>query len=402
MTVTEQTAAVEASRFQTEPVVTLATAHGMHDTYFSFLPTMLPVLIEKFGLSNAEAGALAIFYQWPALIQPFVGYLADRANLRALVIVAPALSAAMVTLVGAVPGYGMVAFLLFIAGLSNSGFHAIVPAMIAHYSGRKVGRGMSIFMVGGELGFALGPLMVVPVIQAWGMQSLPLLMPLGLLASTFLFFRLRSASTWRMPVNPAASGLSLRAGFAAMRPVMLPLVGMFFINSFLYVHLSTYLTTFLTGEGSSLMLAGVSFSLFQLAGTLGTLVSGWMGDTFGRRAVLLFSGIATPLFVMLFLFAGGWWQIPALAGAGFASYCTAPTLMAMVQENFPTQRAMANGMYMMINFLVRSIVIILVGALADVFSLRLIFIASAFGAFLALPFIFMLPQPGSRAGQPFA
>ena len=45
MTVTEQTAAVEASRFQTEPVVTLATAHGMHDTYFSFLPTMLPVLI---------------------------------------------------------------------------------------------------------------------------------------------------------------------------------------------------------------------------------------------------------------------------------------------------------------------------------------------------------------------
>lgn len=391
MTAIPRSAANETDRFNTEPVVTLAVAHGMNDTYFSFFPTILPVLIERLGLTNAGAGALSLFYQWPALIQPFVGYLADRANLRALIVVAPAISAAMVTLVGVAPGYGLVAFLLFIAGLSNSGFHAIVPAMIAHFSGRKLGRGMSIFMVGGELGFALGPLLVVPVIQTFGMRGLPMLMPLGLFASIFLFLRLRSAPSWRIP-PAAASGISLRDGFRAMRPIILPLVGMFFVNSFLYVHLSTYLTTFLTGEGSSLMLAGASFSIFQLAGTLGTLISGWMGDTFGRRGVLLFSGIATPLFVMVFLFVGGAWQIPALAGAGFASYCTAPTLMAMVQENFPTQRAMANGMYMMSNFLVRSIVVLLVGALSDVFSLRPVFTASVFVAFLALPFIYLLPR----------
>ena len=177
-----------------------------------------------------------------------------------------------------------------------------------------------------------------------------------------------------------------------MRPVMLPLVGMFFINSFLYVHLSTYLTTFLTGEGSSLMLAGVSFTVFQLAGTLGTLVSGWISDRFGRQFILLFSAVATPLFTFVFLFAGGWWQIPALAGAGFASYCTAPSLMARVQENYPKQRAMANGMYMMLNFVIRSIVILIVGALADWVGLRSVFTVSAFAAFLAVPFVLMLPK----------
>lgn len=395
MTAIEQTAVAASEEFQTEPVVTIAVAHSAHDTYFSFLPTILPVLMEKLSLTTAQGGALAIFYQGMALVQPLVGYLADRANLRSIIIIAPALSAAMVSLVGAAPNYALVAFLLMIAGLSNAGFHALAPALIAHLSGRNVGRGMSIFMVGGELGFALGPLAVVPVIQSYGLGGMPAMMLLGMAVSAYLYVRLRRAPDWQLPVAPAG-GLSLREGMALMRPVMLPLSGLFFVNSFLYVHLSTYLPTFLTGEGSTLMLAGVSFTVFQLAGTLGTLVSGWISDRFGRRFILLFSAVATPLFTFVFLFMGGWWQIPALAGAGFASYCTAPSLMAMVQENYPRQRSLANGMYMMLNFVIRSVVILIVGAFADWVGLRQVFTASAFAAFLAVPFVLMLPK--SRQG----
>jgi FSR family fosmidomycin resistance protein-like MFS transporter len=391
MAVIEQTVVPESERFQTEPVVTLAVAHGSHDTYFSFIPVMLPGLMEKLSLTTAEAGALSIFYQGPALIQPFIGYLADRVNLRSIIILAPALSGAMVSLVGSAPNYALVAFLLVIAGLSNAGFHAVAPAMITHFSGKKLGRGMSFFMVGGELGFALGPMAAVPVIQANGLSGMTSLMLLGISVSAVLYLRLRGAQKWQLPASKPTD-LSLRAGLRQMSPVMLPLVGFAFINSFLYAHLSTYLPTFLTGEGASLMLAGASFSAFQLAGTSGTLVSGWLSDRFGRREILLFAAIATPLFALLFLVGAPWMRVPALMGAGFASFCTTPSLMAMVQENFPHQRAMANGMYMMINFVVRSIVIILVGALADRIGLRSVFTASAFFSFLTIPFIFLLPR----------
>ena len=72
----------ESKEFQTERVVTLAVAHGAHDTYFSFLPPLLPLLIQKLSLTNAEAGLLTVFWQGPALLQPFIGHLADRVNLR--------------------------------------------------------------------------------------------------------------------------------------------------------------------------------------------------------------------------------------------------------------------------------------------------------------------------------
>lgn len=391
MATLEQTAAAETQRFHTEPVITLSIAHGAHDTYFSFIPAVLPVLMEKLSLTTAEGGALAIFYQAPALIQPFIGYLADRVSLRSIIIIAPALSAAMVSLIGIAPSYALLAFLLTIAGFSNAGLHAVAPAMIAHFSGLNLGRGMSIFMVGGELGFALGPLAAVAVIQARGIEGLPLLMLLGILVSMVLFVRLRNASTWQLPA-PQAGGLTLIQSISSMRAIMLPLAGFFFFYSFLNVHLGTYLPTFLTSQGSSLFLAGASFSVVELAGTAGTLVSGWLSDRFGRREILLFGAFFTPLSAALLLFGPPAMQIPALVGAGFASFCIAPSLMAMVQQNFPTQRAAANGMYMMLNFAVRSIVILIVGAFADRLGLRLTFTISLFVSLLTLPFIFMLPR----------
>ena len=68
-------------------------------------PPLLPVLIEKFSLSNAQAGLLNVFLQWPSLLQPFIGYLADRRNLRILVVAAPAIAGVCMSLLGVAPSY---------------------------------------------------------------------------------------------------------------------------------------------------------------------------------------------------------------------------------------------------------------------------------------------------------
>ena len=140
--------------FHTAEVVTVAGAHGAHDTYFSFLPTILPLLIEKFSLSTAQAGMLSAFSQIPNLLQPVIGLLADRKNLKMLVVLAPAISGCLITLMGVAPTYGTTALLLLLAGFSTAGFHSIAPGMVGAHSGRKVGRGMGFFMVGGERGFS--------------------------------------------------------------------------------------------------------------------------------------------------------------------------------------------------------------------------------------------------------
>lgn len=390
MTITaETTIDQKAESFNTERVVTIAAAHGSHDTYFSFLPAILPLLIEKLAINKAEAGALTLLYQWPAVLQPLIGHLADKVSLRWLIILAPAISGTMISLVGIAPSYGVTALLLLIAGFSTAGFHAVAPAMVGAYSGKKLGQGMSIFMVGGELGFALGPLVSVAAIGALSLSGLPWLMTFGLLVSLILYLRFRDA-----PAPALTTGRSLPFGQALvnMSPIMLPVVAIIFLSGFVSANAGTYLPTFLTGEGSNLFMAGAAFSITEIAGTVSVFLSGPISDRFGRRVVLVFSAVATPLFVLLFLLADGWLRIPALMGIGFASFCANPVFLAMVQEHYAANRALASSLYMAISFVVRAIVVVIVGALGDRFGLRPVFFASAGLYLLVLPFVFLLPR----------
>lgn len=392
----EQTAPLaEQTGFQTDKVVTLAAAHGAHDIYFSFLPPLLPLLMEKLAISKAEAGLLTIFWQGPSLFQPLFGHLADRINLRYLIILAPSISGAMVTLAGVSPSFGLTALLLLLAGFSTAAFHAVVPALIGFYSGKKLGRGMSFFMVGGELGFAIGPLLVVAAIGWWSLNGLPWLMTLGMLVSVVLYFRIKPDAGFHRQTQPA---LPLGVALSNMRGVMLPLTGVLVVTAFLNANIGTFLPTFMSEEGSSLLVAGASFSVVEIAAAAGTLFSGWLSERFGRRAVLLFAALATPLFAVMFLYARGVGQVLPLLGMGFAAYCSIPTMMAMVQETSPQNRALANSIFLAISFVARTVVTIIVGALADGFGLRAVFMGSVAAYLLAVPFVLILPK-GERQGE---
>ena len=82
---------VAEEAFDTGQVLTIVGAHAVHDTYTGFLPPLLPLFVENLALSRTEAGLLTVFNQGPSLLQPFIGHLADRASLRALGLLAPAI-----------------------------------------------------------------------------------------------------------------------------------------------------------------------------------------------------------------------------------------------------------------------------------------------------------------------
>ena len=376
-------------RFQLDRVLTMAAAHAVHDTFTAFLSPLLPEFISRFLLSKTTAGLLTVFLQAPSLIQPVIGHLSDRASLRYLVILAPAVTATMMSLLGVAPGYAVLALLLTITGLSSAAIHAVGPVMVGLVSGQSLGRGMSFWMVGGELGRTIGPIVVVTVVKFLTPKGLPWLMPAGWLASVLLFLRLRNESGRPPTVN---QGLPWRSALKRMRPVMMPLVGIIFVRIFLNSALTTFLPIFLIEQGADLWLAGASLTILEGAGVVGAMLGGSVSDRFGRRFVLLISLIATPIFMFVFLSVSGWAQIAILPLLGLTSLSLIPVIMALVQESFPENRALANGIYMAVGFTLRSGLVVVMGALGDLFGLRHAFTASAVLMLLSVPLILLLPS----------
>jgi FSR family fosmidomycin resistance protein-like MFS transporter len=382
----------EAEQFQTNQVVTIGAAHAVHDTYTAFLSPLLPVFIENLSLSKTEAGLLTVFNQGPSLLQPFIGHLADRVSLRFLVILTPAVTATVMSLLGVAPSYAVLAVLLMVVGLSSATLHSVAPVIAGRLSGKSLGRGMGFWMVGGELGRTVGPLVIVTAIQFLGLEGTPWLMIGGWLTSVLLFFRLRDVEA-RAP--SAGEGLPWRRALRVMGPLLVPLVGIIFVRSFMSAALTTYLPVFLTEEGAELWLAGVSLSVLEIAGVVGALAGGSLSDRLGRRTILLISLAVTPFLMLAFVAVDGWVRFPLLLALGLSALSITPVIMALVQESFPENRALANGVYMALSFGIRSGVVLVLGAMADLWGMRPAFTASAIIPLLGLPFLLLL-RPKSR------
>ena len=384
---------IEQVDFQASGVANLTIAHATHDSYTSFLPALLPVLIEKFSMTNTAAGLLTMFMQLPSLIQPFIGYFADRRNLRILIVLAPIFTGAAMSLLSIAPSYGFLAFLLVLAGVSSASFHATGPGLNSQLSGSKLGRGMSLWMVGGELGRVFGPLVVVSAVGILTMERMPWLMLGGVIVSIFLFGRLKDNKT--NSVNDQDE-IRWQRALQSMKGVMLPIAVIMFIRSMALATLVTFLPTYLTRTGSSLWMAGASLTIMESAGVAGAFLLGSLSDKFGRRRMLMISFIATPIFMVLFIQSSGLMQFPLLILLGFFAISVVPVIMAIVLENAPENRFLANGIYMAISFVLQAAAVLLVGILADQVDLRFTMLLSAGVLPLALPFILLLPRSKKR------
>jgi len=372
--------------FQTERVVTLFGAHFLHDTYTAFVAPLLPIIRDKLSLSLTEIGSLIAFMQLPSILNPFIGYLADKISLRYFVIFAPAVTATLICTLGLAPSYSSLAIILFLTGISVAVFHAPAPAMVGRISGNRIGKGMSFFMAGGELGRTLGPLLALWAVSMWTLEGFYRIAVLGWAASLFLLWKLKDIAG-----RTEKTG-SIRSIIPMLKTLYLPLGLVVFFRQFIQVSLTTYLPTFLESEGSSLFIAGASLSILEIAGVAGALVSGTVSDRLGRKPMLVIAISISSLLTLLFLIVGGWLTIPLLLLIGFSALSTGPVFLALVQDNFPNNRAIGNGIYLSLSFLLRSLVLLLIGVLGDAFGLRTGYYISVILSFLAIPFIFMLPN----------
>lgn len=378
----------ESEEFETRRILMVSGGHFIHDTFSAFVSPLLPILIDKLGLSLALAGSLSVFTQLPSLLSVVIGYIADRISVRYLVIFAPAVTATLVTLIGFMPSYTATAILLFCVGLSIMSFHAPAPAMIAQISGRKVGRGMSYFMAGGELGRAVGPLLVGYGVTQWGIEGLWRFMIFGWFASAFLYFRLRDVSAQKDNKRGAAKPILKQ--FAR---VFAPLFGVMMLRNLVVSGLSVFLVVYLVDiREFELTVATGALALYELAGVGGALAGGTLSDRIGRRRSVAGAIILSAVFMYAFLNTTGSMLVPVLILLGLTTLSVTPIFQALVQDQLPENRATASGMFILYAFVIRAINIMIIGILGDAIGLHNTFLVVTVVSLLSLPVIALLPD----------
>jgi FSR family fosmidomycin resistance protein-like MFS transporter len=380
-------AGIAGTGFQAEKVATIAGGHAVHDTFAAFLPPLLPRFVESMSLSNTAAGLLSVFQQIPSLFQAFIGHLAHQRALRWMVVLAPGVTATAMSLLGWAPGYFGLAALLLLAGISLAAFHATAPVAVGYLSGTRLGKGMGFFMVGGETGRTIGPLVVVSALAVMSLRSLAFLALAGIATSLLLHSRLGGTT---LHVEGDSEPIPWRIALGSMRRLMLLLAGTLVVRIMMMMSVTVFLPLYLTNTGRSDWLAGAALSIVEAAGIAGAFAGGWVSDHIGRRAVLVFGFTTAPVALLLFLATDGAIQIALLPVIGLTLLSVPPVLMALVQERVPESRALANGVYLSLNFAIRSLGAIAFGAVGDAFGLKTAMLISALAMFVGLPLIWML------------
>ena len=372
------------NKFQTGNIFLISITHFVHDVYSSFLAPILPLLIEKLSMTYAQAGFLTVIQRLPSLLNPLVGILADKFSVKMLVIFSPAITVIVMSLLGLASNYILLASLLLIMGISSSMFHVPAPVMVKQIAGDRIGKGMSFFMLGGELARSVGPLVILGGVSLWGLEGTYKLIPFGILASVVLFYKFRD-------INPPSTNekrISKKLFYALkeFQSLLFTIMGILFFTSIIKGTITTFLTVYLTNEGESLWFAGIALSIFQFAGAGGTFFSGTISDRIGRRKVLIFAASINPILLLLFVYTSGLFSFFILLLLGFFLFAFTPVLLALVNESkseFPT---FLNGIFMTINFLTSAVTITLIGLSADYFSLETTYIASSIIGLATIPF----------------
>jgi len=361
-------------------VFLLSFAHLTHDIYTSYLAPVLPILIQKLGISVTEASILDVIRRIPALFNPYLALIVSRKDVRFFTILSPVTTAIFMSLIGIAPNYIILLILLFLAGISAQIFHIATPAIVKEVT-PKMGFGMSMFMVGGEFARTIGPLIATAAISIWGIEGLYKTIIFALFASTFLWWQLNKIDGNFTPKAKQKADFKI---FLEYKNFFLVMAGFMFFQSFAKIFFAFYLPLYLTHIGESLTQANISLSFFQFFAIIGTFLSGNIADKIGNKKTLIISTLFAILSMPFFIFLNMIY-LPLIL-LGLSLFSTGPVMLSIIHHK--ENSTALNGVYMMLAFLIPAIVTFLIGVLSDIIGLQNIGILSF--AFLITAIFFAL------------
>jgi len=372
-------------------IFALTLVHFMGDFYSAYISPLFPLFVEKLNLSLAQVGFIAGLSRFCAfIVQPSVGYLADRYQNRVFILGGLLLAVVFIPLAGLAASFWSLLFFIAVGSIGSAMFHPSVTGMVPLYAGRNAGLSMSIFNTGGTLAFAVGPLFITWYAGMFGLEAVPATMLIGLATAAYLYAALP---------QPRSEGFKSRGFFGSMRDTLGDVWKVIFLIWVVMVLRAivgqaflTFLPVLYVKKGYSLVSAGLMFSIFVLAGTASGVLAGHLSDRIGFKPIFLLAhGLMGPMLLLL-LYLPGNWVYPGAALAGFFTLATLPLGVVMAQALAPRARSMVASLMMGFAYGLGGAVSPLVGKLADLFTIEPVLFGVALVPLLTVALIWRFPE----------
>ncbi len=377
----------------------LSSGHLVTDLAQGALPAFLPFLVDKFELSYTMAAALVLAGTFASsIIQPLFGLWSDARGALWLLPAGVAIAGVGMAAAAVVPSYGLVVLAVIVSGLGVAAYHPEGSKFASYVSGGRRASGMSFFSVGGNIGFALGPLVASFVILTLGLglEGGVLIAVPGLVVGVALLFSLRYLASFAPTAETGFGGSRERS----QRRGMAVLLGVVGLRSVAHMGLFTFVPLYEISRGKSEAYGIHLLSAFLLAGAVGTLIGGPLADRFGRRRMMRMSyAVAAPL-IAVYAIVGGPVGSAALILSGAALVGTFGVSLVMAQEYMPSRVGLASGLSIGMAIGLGGIAAISLGAVADDVSIEAAVLITAIGPALGWLLTFALPKAKVRVRQP--
>ncbi len=381
------------SSHRTEAFVLLLVTHFLVDCFSSALPTVQPLLAERFSLSLAQAGVLGGFFLFSSsVLQLPFGLVSDRLQSRHFTVFSPLVAAVFLSSLGLASGFGGLIGLLLIGGMGVAAYHPHNTSQAGRLGGRRRGFATAIFITAGTAGLGLGPLYLTLVFDIVGLEGLwmaaiPVVVSVPILL-------------WRLP-RPIENSHKARAAvdWRALRGqgrALLTHYAFVVFRSIIQVGLAQFLSLYMVRvRGASFETASVALSVYLLSTSIGAFLGGAAADRYGGRNVCVASCVGCVPLLAVFMAFDGWLSLAALFVGGVVLLTTVPVNVVMAQELVPSQASTTAAMMMGFGWGMAGIVFMpIVGLLADAIGLGPVFWGLLAMPLLALPIALALPSPG--------
>jgi FSR family fosmidomycin resistance protein-like MFS transporter len=355
----------------------ISFAHLLNDLIQAIIPSVYPILKEKYHLSFSQIGLITFAFQFSAsILQPFVGYYTDKHPKPFSQVYGMLFSLAGIVSLSFADNFQWILLSVMLIGTGSAIFHPESARISNLASGGKRGLAQSIFQVGGNMGTALGPLLVALIVVPRGQQYIlwfviAAVIALGIISKIAFWYR--DHLIYRTHKSALFFDLHDLSKSRVKWSITILLIVIF--SKFFYsASLSTYYTFFLMDKFHlSIQQAQFHMFIYLVAYALGTILGGPLGDKFGRKYIIWFSVFGATPFALLLPYVNLFWTDVLMIVIGIIISSAFPAIIVYAQELIPKKLGMISGLFYGFAFGMGALGSALLGILADHTSIQYVY-----------------------------
>jgi FSR family fosmidomycin resistance protein-like MFS transporter len=375
-------------------LVAIAAAHFLNDWIQALVPSMYPIFKDEYHLSFSQIGWLTFVFQCTAsLLQPLIGFYTDKYPKPFSQVIGMFFSLSGIVMLAYTHSYGGLLLAVSLIGMGSAVFHPESARVSFIAAGKRRGLAQSIFQIGGNLGTAFGPLTIAWFVVGHGQRQVLIfiwvaLAGMALLTRIAFWYRHHIV---RNTIQQRSVQFEHHLSKKQVKGAVLLLLVIIFSKFFYTASISSYYTFYLMDQFSlTIQQAQFHLFLYLAAYAVGTMLGGPLGDKFGRKWVIGFSVFGAAPFTLLLPYVNLFWTDALMIGIGLIISSAFPAILVYAQELMPKKLGMVSGLFYGLAFGMAAMGSAIMGHLADLYSIEMVYRMAAFfpligGVFYFLP-----------------